>query len=163
MTFAALATLAALGDDFESVDIEATSLAIRSLQQEDGRCSQQSHRAPVGNSRNVYTARHLCTYFRASTTAYLSPLIVPDLYGQWKRLLETEPSTYPPIYATLTLHPISFRASHQDSTRDLRFTYCACAISSFLGDWSGIDRAKTVEYIARCFVSHSVFIMFLAG
>lgn len=118
----------------------------------------------VGNSRNVYTARHLCTFSELPPMhVFLFPCVVPIVCRQWKRLPETEPSTYPPIHPTLTLHLISFGASHQDSTRDLRFTYCACAISSFLGDWSGIDRAKTVEYIAQCFVSHSVFIMFPAG
>lgn len=37
MTFSALATLAALEDDLEGVDIEAIVRALGSLQQEDGR------------------------------------------------------------------------------------------------------------------------------
>ncbi|CAM9212397.1 unnamed protein product [Discosporangium mesarthrocarpum] len=34
---------------------------------------------------------------------------------------------------------------------DLRFTYCACAVSSMLGDWSGVNRSTTVGYILNCF------------
>ncbi|CAM9301888.1 unnamed protein product [Scytosiphon promiscuus] len=45
----------------------------------------------------------------------------------------------------------SFRASTSDSTCDLRFTYCACAVSTILGDWSGVDRRKAIEYIERCY------------
>eukprot|EP00466_Bigelowiella_natans_P021159 jgi/Bigna1/91271/estExt_fgenesh1_pg.C_950001 len=30
---------------------------------------------------------------------------------------------------------------------DMRFMYCACAISEMLGDWSGVDKKKAVKYI----------------
>ncbi|CAM9665926.1 unnamed protein product [Ascophyllum nodosum] len=45
----------------------------------------------------------------------------------------------------------SFQASASDSTCDLRFTYCACAVSSMLKNWDGVDRHKTVAYINRCY------------
>ncbi|CAM9267929.1 unnamed protein product [Hapterophycus canaliculatus] len=45
----------------------------------------------------------------------------------------------------------SFRASVSDSTCDLRFTYCACAVSTILGNWNGVDRRKAIEYIERCY------------
>eukprot|EP00903_Cladosiphon_okamuranus_P011080 g10459.t1 len=45
----------------------------------------------------------------------------------------------------------SFRSSVSDSTCDLRFTYCACAVSTLLGDWSGVDKTKVAEYIERCY------------
>lgn len=33
---------------------------------------------------------------------------------------------------------------------DMRFVYCACAISSILNDWSGINIDSTVEFIQKC-------------
>eukprot|EP00752_Nemacystus_decipiens_P009381 g8384.t1 len=45
----------------------------------------------------------------------------------------------------------SFRSSVSDSTCDLRFTYCACAVSTLLGNWSGVDTRKAAAYIERCF------------
>lgn len=55
---------------------------------------------------------------------------------------------------TLTL--FSFRSSASDSTCDLRFTYCACAVSTLLGDWSGVNKRKAAEYIERCYVREHV-------
>lgn len=49
--------------------------------------------------------------------------------------------------------PNSFKASPSDSTCDLRFTYCACAVSTILGNWNGVDRPKALAYIERCYVS----------
>jgi geranylgeranyl transferase type-1 subunit beta len=44
-----------------------------------------------------------------------------------------------------------FRAyQNQEGEADMRFVYCACAISYMLDDWSGIDIPKVVEYIKRC-------------
>ncbi|CAM9779071.1 unnamed protein product, partial [Ectocarpus fasciculatus] len=45
----------------------------------------------------------------------------------------------------------SFKASASDSTCDIRFTYCACAVSTILGNWSGVDRRKAAEYVERCY------------
>ncbi|KAJ3341799.1 Geranylgeranyl transferase type-1 subunit beta, partial [Kappamyces sp. JEL0680] len=33
---------------------------------------------------------------------------------------------------------------------DLRFLYCACAISFLLNDWSGIDLSKALVFIRKC-------------
>ena len=33
---------------------------------------------------------------------------------------------------------------------DMRFLFCACAISYMLDDWSGVDKMKAVEYIKNC-------------
>lgn len=33
--------------------------------------------------------------------------------------------------------------------RDVRFVYCACAISYILNDWSGINIENTVEHIKQ--------------
>ncbi|KAG1180604.1 hypothetical protein G6F70_000560 [Rhizopus microsporus] len=33
--------------------------------------------------------------------------------------------------------------------RDVRFIYCACAISYMLNDWSGIDRERTLDHIIQ--------------
>lgn len=33
---------------------------------------------------------------------------------------------------------------------DLRFVFTACAISAMIGDWSGVDRERAIEYVLRC-------------
>ncbi|XP_049848672.1 geranylgeranyl transferase type-1 subunit beta-like [Schistocerca gregaria] len=45
----------------------------------------------------------------------------------------------------------SFRPSHLTLLdNDLRYVYCACAISALLRDWSGVDRERTLDYIKGC-------------
>lgn len=41
----------------------------------------------------------------------------------------------------------SFSATSDQNESDMRFLFCACAISSFLNDWSGVDIEKAVAYI----------------
>lgn len=36
------------------------------------------------------------------------------------------------------------------SENDMRFVYCACAISYLLNDWSGVDKDRVVHYIRSC-------------
>jgi geranylgeranyl transferase type-1 subunit beta len=80
MTYTALCTLVALGDDLSRVDIPRTISSIRPLQRPDG--SFQS--VPVG------------------------------------------------------------------SEHDLRFLYCACAISHLLNDWSAVNREAAVSFVQSC-------------
>ena len=44
----------------------------------------------------------------------------------------------------------SFRASIDGSESDMRFLYCACAISCILNDWSSVDIPRAVDYILSC-------------
>lgn len=44
----------------------------------------------------------------------------------------------------------SFGATVDDCESDMRFLYCACAISTMLGDWSGVDTDRAVQYVLRC-------------
>ncbi|XP_009619178.1 geranylgeranyl transferase type-1 subunit beta isoform X1 [Nicotiana tomentosiformis] len=44
----------------------------------------------------------------------------------------------------------SFMPIHSGAETDLRFVYCAAAISSMLENWSGIDKEKAKEYIINC-------------
>lgn len=44
----------------------------------------------------------------------------------------------------------SFRASVDANESDTRFLYCACAISTILNDWSGVDIPRAVDYILSC-------------
>jgi geranylgeranyl transferase type-1 subunit beta len=44
----------------------------------------------------------------------------------------------------------SFSSSLSSRECDLRFVYCACAISSLLNDWSGIDRENVKRFILSC-------------
>jgi geranylgeranyl transferase type-1 subunit beta len=43
----------------------------------------------------------------------------------------------------------SFRPTPIESESDVRFVYCACAISYFLNDWSGVDRDRATQFILR--------------
>jgi geranylgeranyl transferase type-1 subunit beta len=42
-----------------------------------------------------------------------------------------------------------FEATNGGGDTDMRFTYCACAVSYLLGDWSGMDKDLTYKYIIR--------------
>jgi geranylgeranyl transferase type-1 subunit beta len=44
----------------------------------------------------------------------------------------------------------SFQCTNSPSESDMRFLYCACAISTTLNDWSGIDVDLAVRYIQSC-------------
>ncbi|KAK0181365.1 hypothetical protein PV327_003657 [Microctonus hyperodae] len=42
-----------------------------------------------------------------------------------------------------------FMAMITDSECDMRFLYCACCVSAILDDWSGVDRARAIDYIIK--------------
>lgn len=44
----------------------------------------------------------------------------------------------------------SFKSTKSGSENDMRFVYCACAVSHMLNDWTGMDIPKTLDYIRRC-------------
>ena len=44
----------------------------------------------------------------------------------------------------------SFQCIAVGSEHDMRFLYCACAISHMLDDWSGVDCDRAVAYIRAC-------------
>ncbi|KAL7576741.1 hypothetical protein ACA910_005657 [Epithemia clementina (nom. ined.)] len=50
----------------------------------------------------------------------------------------------------LQLDDGSFQCIAVGSEHDMRFLYCATAISYMLNDWSGIDMDKACQYIRRC-------------
>nr|CCA19516.1 geranylgeranyl transferase putative [Albugo laibachii Nc14] len=43
-----------------------------------------------------------------------------------------------------------FSSMNLGSEQDMRFVFCACAISYMLDDWSGIDKALVCQYINKC-------------
>ncbi|TYZ61610.1 hypothetical protein PybrP1_008389 [[Pythium] brassicae (nom. inval.)] len=47
-------------------------------------------------------------------------------------------------------HTGSFSSLPYGSEEDMRFVYCACAISYILDDWSGVDTAAMVRYVNSC-------------
>jgi geranylgeranyl transferase type-1 subunit beta len=44
----------------------------------------------------------------------------------------------------------SFACVQAGSEHDLRFLYCACAVSHMLNDWSGVNKEQAVEYVKAC-------------
>merc|ERR1712216_550397 len=49
--------------------------------------------------------------------------------------------------ATLQAEDGAFFSSAERVEKDMRFVYCATAVSHFIGDWSTIDKNKMTEYI----------------
>lgn len=43
-----------------------------------------------------------------------------------------------------------FDAWSETGECDLRFVFSACAISAMIGDWSGVDKERAIDYILRC-------------
>jgi len=43
----------------------------------------------------------------------------------------------------------SFASTASGTENDMRFVYCACAISTLLNDWSGVDIDRAVNYIVN--------------
>ncbi|XP_011504497.1 PREDICTED: geranylgeranyl transferase type-1 subunit beta [Ceratosolen solmsi marchali] len=43
----------------------------------------------------------------------------------------------------------SFTAMVMGYESDMRFVYCACCVSAILDDWSGINKAKAIDYILK--------------
>jgi len=52
--------------------------------------------------------------------------------------------------SALQLADGSYQSIAVGSEHDMRFLYCACAISHMLDDWSGVDCDKAVSYIRAC-------------
>jgi len=44
----------------------------------------------------------------------------------------------------------NFRSCDSGGEADLRFVYCACAVSALLNDWSGMNIKQTIHYIHSC-------------
>ena len=44
----------------------------------------------------------------------------------------------------------SFQCLSRPSESDVRFVFCACAISSMLGDWSSLDKPSVIGNLLRC-------------
>jgi hypothetical protein len=57
---------------------------------------------------------------------------------------------------THTTSPPSFLAFPEGNERDMRFVFCACAVSSMLADWRGVQKGRALAYIRACMVGGSV-------
>ena len=44
----------------------------------------------------------------------------------------------------------SFRATIDPSESDMRFLFCACAVSQLLDDWAAVDKDQAVDYVLAC-------------
>ena len=54
----------------------------------------------------------------------------------------------------------SFQCTTQGSENDLRFLYCACAISYILKDWSGVNISKAIEFVKSCISYDGAFVLY---
>lgn len=55
----------------------------------------------------------------------------------------------------------SFTAMVTGYESDMRFVYCACCVSAILDNWSGMNKAKTIDYIVKSIVSFFLLFMFI--
>ncbi|XP_073243213.1 geranylgeranyl transferase type-1 subunit beta-like [Porites lutea] len=84
-----------------------------------------------------------CSHIAMTYTALASLVILGDDLSRVNR-----PAVIEGLKA-LQLSDGSFRPTVEGSENDMRFVYCACCISYFLNDWSGLDTSKLVEYIRK--------------
>lgn len=122
----------------DKVDIPTIVEWIYSLQQASGGFCGGSF---LGNETSPYSHSHIAmTYTALATLTALGN----DLSRVNKKAI------------VASLHHLqrpngSFQAVlGMDSEHDMRFLYCACAISYMLNDWRAIDKDKAVEYIKSC-------------
>jgi geranylgeranyl transferase type-1 subunit beta len=93
------------------------------------------------NRKSVYCQGHLAMTYTALCTLKIlgddfSRLVEPDIVIQAMKNLQLENG--------------SFRCVYNGSEDDMRFLYCACAISHLLDDWGGVDVNKAINYIRSC-------------
>jgi geranylgeranyl transferase type-1 subunit beta len=108
-------------------------------------CVGNSDLCTKGNSI-VHPYTHFCQGHLAMT--YSALCILKVLGDDFSRL--ENPRDITRAMKSLQLENGSFSSTHNGSENDMRFVYCACAISFMLNDWDGVDVDKTVGYIRFC-------------
>ncbi|KAH7440513.1 hypothetical protein KP509_04G111100 [Ceratopteris richardii] len=96
--------------------------------------------SPLGASALRYDGGHLASTY--SALAILS--ILGDNFSRVQKhsLLMS--------MRKLQQHDGSFTSTHMGSETDLRYIYCAVAISVILKDWNGIDKGNAIRYVMSC-------------
>ncbi|KAL2897031.1 Geranylgeranyl transferase type-1 subunit beta [Bienertia sinuspersici] len=121
-TYSALAILKIIGYDFSLFDSKFIVRSMRHLQQHDGR----------GCAVETTVKAPLCIAVTLMHNCLLITKTISD------RALKA-------TFSSLLFMPI-----HIGAEADLRFVYCAAAISYLLDDWTGVDKLKAKEYILNC-------------
>ncbi|OQV15238.1 Geranylgeranyl transferase type-1 subunit beta [Hypsibius exemplaris] len=92
----------------------------------------------------------------ATTFAALNVLLTlgDDLAGvdrsgiaQFLKSLQSPDGSFHVVFPLLSSNPSSQPDDHSEA--DMRFVFCACAISFTIGDWSGVDIPRTLDFIWR--------------
>jgi geranylgeranyl transferase type-1 subunit beta len=100
----------------------------------------EAYSASTDRSSNDYDLPHIIMTY----TALISLSIIKDDFSRLDKLGLVK------FLQSCQREDGSFSTVPQSTDSDLRTVYCAFAISSLLGDWSGIDVARAVDYIRRC-------------
>jgi len=105
-----------------------------------------THEEEDDSSSNTTNPTHFCQGHLAMTYSALCTLRV--LGDDLSRI--DNPKSIIRAMKNLQLDNGSFSSVYNQSEDDMRFVYCACAISFMLNDWDGIDVDKTISYIRSC-------------
>jgi hypothetical protein len=100
----------------------------------------EAYSASTDRSSNDYDLPHIIMTY----TALISLSIIKDDFSRLDKLGLVK------FLQSCQREDGSFSTVPQSTDSDLRTVYCAFAISSLLGDWSGIDVGRAVDYIRRC-------------
>lgn len=86
----------------------------------------------------------------------LSRLNKPAITGALRHLQDKETGRcdldLPAASSAVLTGGCSFASVRFGSEEDMRFVFCACAISYMLDDWSGVDVPAVVRYVNSCLV-----------
>ena len=125
MTYTAILSLVALGDDLSRLDRTAIISGMPSFTPSVTSHNTKHHHWDAPNESSS------CHCVLTSNT--LSP-----------------PSSLLTGIRALQQPDGSFRGVLSPGECDMRFLYCACAISRLLGDWSGVNRVRAIAFIRSC-------------
>ncbi|GAB2286695.1 hypothetical protein Dimus_021089, partial [Dionaea muscipula] len=102
--------------------------------------SKSSQFRPNLDAVSVHNGSHLASTYCA--------LAILKIVGYDFSLIDPKPLAMSMKY--LQRHDGSFIPIHIGAEADLRFVYCAAAISYMLDDWSGVDKEKAKDYVTNC-------------
>ncbi|XP_043226586.1 geranylgeranyl transferase type-1 subunit beta-like [Amphibalanus amphitrite] len=109
----------------------------------DGDLSRAGFRGSPANSSGAPLNQWDCSHVTMTYTALATLLVLGD------DLSRVDRAALLSGLRALQLPGGSFLSSLHGGESDMRFVYCAAAVSYMLDDWSGMDREKTREYVLR--------------
>jgi geranylgeranyl transferase type-1 subunit beta len=126
---------------------------IYSLQLPNGHFQGGSYVGPIIDNNTIDDENNddtllLCEYHQGHIAmTYTALCTLKTLGDDWSRVNKEGILKLLPV---LQREDGSFQCTTKPSEHDMRFLYCACAISYMLQDWSGMDTELCVQYVQSC-------------